>query len=391
MIKVRIKDYQALRDVELTVKGFVCIVGEGDLGKSSIRRAIEAAVYGQRGDSFISWGSQQTEVTLEFDDFTFTWSKKKGEGGFYKLVNDTVKAESLEKALPDSGLKEIVVNDRKFRLNVFKQFSALFLVNNTPGDNYVLFSSILYLSPFLGARGTLDIEIKNKNVAIEENSHQVDSYRRLLDIIPYSELEANVNRSIESATEISDLVSKSNKLAEVQVRVEKIQVQCQAIQGVLLSLDHFQKNYIEFLKSGEALQKFHLFTDLHKKWSNIAHVLEWLAEVHNSFKRVIELSESVVKLNVIYNNYSGSVIARDALTKLIEHQQLITSTVTALGANTNLLHSLNNLQIQRGILKGNINETDHKEAELLEVQAELKKFTFCPFCNSNLTKEHNHG
>ena len=83
---VAIENFQAISSTSFDLGNLTVLVGEGDVGKSSIIRAIRAAFLNDGDDLDIRHGEKRATVTLTFDDGTvIEWSKDRGKGGCYRL------------------------------------------------------------------------------------------------------------------------------------------------------------------------------------------------------------------------------------------------------------------------------------------------------------------
>ncbi len=82
---VTIENFQAIASTSFDLGNLTVLVGEGDVGKSSIIRAIRAAFLNDGDDLDIRHGEKRATVTLTFDDGTvIEWSKVRGKGGTYR-------------------------------------------------------------------------------------------------------------------------------------------------------------------------------------------------------------------------------------------------------------------------------------------------------------------
>lgn len=83
---VTIENFQAITRTTFDLGNLTVLVGEGDVGKSSIIRAIRAAFLNDGDDLDIRHEQNKTTVTLEFEDgVVITWWKEKGKGGCYQM------------------------------------------------------------------------------------------------------------------------------------------------------------------------------------------------------------------------------------------------------------------------------------------------------------------
>lgn len=83
---VAIENFQAISSTIFELGNLTVLVGEGDVGKSSIIRAIHAAFLNDGDDLDIRHGETRATVALTFDDGTvITWWKDRGKGGCYRM------------------------------------------------------------------------------------------------------------------------------------------------------------------------------------------------------------------------------------------------------------------------------------------------------------------
>lgn len=74
-VKIRIRNYQAVEDVELEVRGFTCVTGRTNVGKSSIVRAISGAILNAPAVGKVRRGQKYATVDMESEGWGFRWEK----------------------------------------------------------------------------------------------------------------------------------------------------------------------------------------------------------------------------------------------------------------------------------------------------------------------------
>lgn len=95
-VHVRVKNFQALYDASLEVQGLTVVEGPSDMGKSSLVRALRAALFHREGSDFVSYGELAAEVSLAFKDtdgnYSIVWRKgeKLSGSGRREAVNEFV-------------------------------------------------------------------------------------------------------------------------------------------------------------------------------------------------------------------------------------------------------------------------------------------------------------
>lgn len=95
---IEVRDFQSIGHARIELGWWTSLVGESDIGKSAMVRALHALLTNWRGDHFIRHGSKETmvEITLA-DTTTVTWAKKRGGGGTYVITPPGGGRELFEK------------------------------------------------------------------------------------------------------------------------------------------------------------------------------------------------------------------------------------------------------------------------------------------------------
>lgn len=131
---VSIRDFQSLRDVDLPLGRFTALVGESDVGKSAVIRAIRAFVTNPGGQDIITFGQKVARVRLKGPDYDFLWMKgesaryaSEGEGWDKVRPGSVPEAVALKVAISDVDLDGFTVHP-----NFHLQLDSPFLVYDNP-------------------------------------------------------------------------------------------------------------------------------------------------------------------------------------------------------------------------------------------------------------------
>lgn len=116
MLRIKIKDFQSIKQADLEVRGFTVITGPNNSGKTAVIRAVRGALSNAGGASFVRHGAKHTSVTLEFPEGgTVTWQK--GNRGINRYSIDGKPFDNVGRAVPDEvgdkGIFPIQVGDKK--------------------------------------------------------------------------------------------------------------------------------------------------------------------------------------------------------------------------------------------------------------------------------------
>jgi exonuclease SbcC len=218
-VKVKIKNYQAIKDVDLSFEpGITAIVGNSNNGKSSIIRAIEAAINNKGGSGFINYDADQCEVTIEDNGSEITWVKSNKQGKSHYVINGKEVSKIGQKQIPEVGnllnMNEIEVNAERFRLNFWKQMEYPFLVGKTP---YQLFDFISKSDEQDIIKNLQDIkkeELKSLSTDIGTKLTQIEGLTdditatetKIKDLEPFTsydiDLLESLNESVKSLTRL---------------------------------------------------------------------------------------------------------------------------------------------------------------------------------------------
>lgn len=136
-MKLTIKDYQIIKQAVLEFKpGLTVLVGPSNNGKSSIIKAMKAAIYTEPGTTPIRTGADSYIVGIQKDGHTVVYQKKEGstkyivDGEQYSKFGFNT-PEEVSKAL---NIKELQLNGNKIQLNFWDQMDKPFLLDKSAGE-----------------------------------------------------------------------------------------------------------------------------------------------------------------------------------------------------------------------------------------------------------------
>lgn len=67
-VKIRIHDFQSIKEAEIVVEGLTVITGANNSGKTSVNRAFTGVFSNPGGDAFVRHGAEKFSVEVQFDD-----------------------------------------------------------------------------------------------------------------------------------------------------------------------------------------------------------------------------------------------------------------------------------------------------------------------------------
>jgi len=224
--KVKIKNFQSHQDTTLEFHpGVNVVVGSSDSGKSAVFRAITWVMTNRPlGHSFLSWGTQKTEVELTIDGVTVGREKSKTEN-WYRFDSKELLAGTEVPQDIQSLLKVDPV------INIQQQIAAPFLLSSTPGDVASFFNDIAGLSD-------IDLSVKNLKSWTGECGRQI------------KRLEMDVLKHQGKVEEFTYLFSAEAEITKIEKCQERIAINIPKI-AQLKNLIHKKTRCEEALESYE--------------------------------------------------------------------------------------------------------------------------------------------
>lgn len=369
-MKVKIKNYQAIKNAELNFEpGVTAIIGSSNNGKSSIIRAIEAAINNKGGSDFINYDAELCEVTIEDNGQKIIWSKNKNSNKSFYNINGQILNKIGQKQLDEVGqllnMSEVQVNNEKFRLNFWKQLEFPFLVGKT---HYQLFDFI---------SKSKDQEI----ISSLEEKTQIDIKQALIK-------QADLNSKIDLKTQ--DIVKIKQTISNLE-KVDAIDIDAfEAILNINKKLSLLILNYkLLITKEQNQLKVFFAAKEKYNKLNKIISVFENDLNQIVVISKYINLLKEEEKINstLKYLNdqiLNKSLMLQNAEEKLIKINELhvpIEKLQKYLKHNNKLENEIHDIKQQIKNIEQKI--TVHKN--------ELESFDICPFCGNTIKNHEVHN
>lgn len=221
-MKVKIKNFQSIKDLDIVIEGFTTIVGKSNIGKSSIIRAIDGALTNRKGDNFVRKGEHHSEVHLECPEIDLLWKKGGGHNDYIIKDSDGVE-ESLENVghgVPDhiasSGFRPVESNRSKFSVQVASQFNPIFLLdsNTTTGSEVAeIISDIGRLSEVQDAFSNCQKD--RKNMKSEIRVREKDLAKAKEQLTHYDDLENDMRQ-------VDEIKSQHKAIGQLKTKLESL-------------------------------------------------------------------------------------------------------------------------------------------------------------------------
>ena len=278
-MKLRIENFQSIKNAELTIKGLTVITGPNNTGKSACARALAGVFTNLKGSSHVRLGSgvKHSEVEVDFEDGSpvVIWRKgaKVNEYEVGGKVISKVGGDVPEEVL-DLGVRPVEVDGREIMPQVAKQFEQIFLLDLPPSSLSSALSDvdrILQLEEAMsGVRGDVREEenrLKYAKEMLSRESLLIREYEGLDEIEPILNCIASLEKEKERVEQmIIDLKLVRGQRAEVKGVINEIEQPVGSLdalmgkikmsevtdirisEGFLSELDGLKSNRLENLK-----------------------------------------------------------------------------------------------------------------------------------------------
>jgi len=134
-MKVRVKNFQSIKDAEVEVEGFTVITGPNNSGKTALIRAIRGAFQNTSGTGFVRHGEKSCRVEVELGpEEGFAWEKKATGKAAYEFGSKVVNPgkSTVPQEVADLGVCSIDAGSEKIWPQIANQFTGqVFLVDQT--------------------------------------------------------------------------------------------------------------------------------------------------------------------------------------------------------------------------------------------------------------------
>jgi predicted ATP-dependent endonuclease of OLD family len=382
MMEVEITNYQSIAHAKLVIDGFTTLVGRNTLGKSSVLRAINAALTNQQGTDFIRWGESFCEVRIKMEGLNILWHKEENNN-FYQINDGPIRTkigkEEPPKEIVDFGFKLLKIGSQKINLNYADQFNPLFLVDKMDSKGADLLTSVygldrLYKAIDLCSKEQRDNrdELRLREKDLEIVKRDIDRFRGFESIKQASDSLSVKKKVIDKEElDLSSLKEKSGKAYELASACKRLSV----VHGITTPESaSIQKAVVEYAK----LVSYNADTTAN---TTTVKRLEKVSEIKSPSAKIAGISTAVEAFRALCDMR----LRYDKLSKEVEVlSEIETVTIPAPVIDTQILSKLRDYFREAMAQKKDLIATD---AELKSVvgrleaaNSDLSEFEVCPLC-----------
>jgi len=293
---IRLKNFQGYKDSSFNLdKGYTCIVGENNKGKSSIVRALMFVYFDLWEKSFVRKGAEFVEVTIERDDGV-SITRKKGDSVNEIIVEKNGKVidtfNNFGKTLPDEIKNKFQIQAVKLdiskeeNLNIANQFDQPFLLFESGPTKLKILNRIT---------GAHIVDIAQRELAKDKKRLFAKS-RELEEFVVEGE------NKLQQYKNLDNLEKRLDKATRAFNKVEKLIKEEDKLISIKLELKDWKKRLQEFKELKQKLERVDLqavtrIRQLHEKFRN-------LQKLASNYDKIIDsLAKNSEKLNGLKESY----------------------------------------------------------------------------------------
>lgn len=234
-VRIRVKNFQSVEDVDFEVRGFTCITGKTNIGKSAVMRAVSSAILNDPVVGKVRKGSQFSTVEISSSGWGFKWEK--GERGVNRYtigdkVYDKIGQRQLDEIVA-MGFGSVKVGDHEIQPWWASQFFPLFLLDKSGPQVTDFISEVSRLTVLqdaivIAARGKRQASDEAK-VKAEESSRLKDRVSKVAGLDPLIKLRSELDDQADSIRSYEERLSAGESLHR---RMEESASKIRSLSGV---------------------------------------------------------------------------------------------------------------------------------------------------------------
>lgn len=228
---VSIVNFQSIANATLNFSGYSCIVGQSDMGKSAVRRAITTALFNQWDKSYIRNNTKQTQIKLKHNNTSIALLKSKTDNEF------TINGNHIPKMGKDSP--DLPTYDKE--LNITTQLEPLYMVSYRDTDNTKILNDMFGVTKIEIAQQLCNTDNRRTKEKIKIYQEQLDEAQskikdqelktlKLQETYSFLKETVELKETIEQYNQVKEQHNKlMSDLKEASVGIDKLESDLKAL------------------------------------------------------------------------------------------------------------------------------------------------------------------
>lgn len=207
-MKIKIENFQSLKDIELDVSGLTILTGSNNTGKSAVIRAVSGVFNNTRGNSFVRYGEKHSTVAVEWSDTEqVIWEKGKGTNRY--IINGKIfdkVGSSPPEELKDLGVYALKAGGKEVSPQLAPQFTGQVFLLDQPGS--VIADCIADSERVVGL-----------NKALKESDKQKRGFNSVLKVREGDLIK--IESKLEAYEGLDEAITECERLAKDEAKIAK--------------------------------------------------------------------------------------------------------------------------------------------------------------------------
>ena len=378
-IKVRIRNFQSIKDLEFEICGFTCITGLTNIGKSAIIRSISKALLGSPVIGDIRKGEKSVIVELQSNDWSLKWEKgERGINRYWIPIDSKTPLDKVGqgqiKQISDLGFGSVKIGTDIVHPWLATQFDPVFLMNKSGPAVTDFLSEVSRLGVL---QNGITINIKRRRKDIDKAKLRSED---ILDLLNKESCFTNLNHVIKVKADLESQIKSIYNYEEKFKNIHRLIIVIEEEAKIIKNIYPCKTLHIpEVLPIQKQINSFNDMSKINMSLKECTNSILKLNNVDKAKIPDINASDNiqiVFKLNHIYNKISHNNKLIDTLSEKITIPEIHEFPV-----NFSRMCELNNL-----IKNDKNDETILKNKDMLITdlisinQTELDSIKICPTC-----------
>jgi len=403
MIRIEIRNFQSVEHAVITVRGFTALVGRSNIGKSAVIRAVEAALSGASGTSFVRHGPKcarrlkdiktckcYASVHIVGGGMDLLWEKGDGVNRYRYNGKDY---DAIARGFPEflkPDFTPVKVGDKQVQLQIATQWEPIFLLNTSGGTVADVLSDVARLDRINMA---MRLSEKDRKAAMATLKVRGEDTIRLKDSLAgYDGLDDVVRRARNTASRLKEIEGY-----DARVRTLEGFIMSSAVLGVRIrNLEGITQITVPALEpllaQTKSLSQLAVFRASYESKATIIAALEPVEHLQPPAPKPVQQAQTY------FENTSGWLTKVRALKVVLEGWAVVQTTVVPDAMRLTLAQEAASkaaaLATRQAAVQASLTALEQQyEAVLLEergVQEEVRQLGACPSCSRPFHGEHAH-
>jgi exonuclease SbcC len=264
-VKIRVRNFQSLKDARLTVDGLTVVTGGNNCGKTALVRALKGAVQNTRGSAFVRHGAKKCTVELDFGDRKLKWEKGPKHPPTYTIDDgEPIRpGQGVPPEVEALGVSPIIVNKQKVWPQIADQFTGQVFLLDQPGSMVAeavadvsrvgSLNKALRSSESDKRSNAATLKVRRSDLTLAEA--ELQGFEGLDDVVALvvaveaeRERAEKIAKAIEGVTELQGRYERSAGIVEALAGIEDVPdppdpAEAEKLLGELRDLEQLRKRY----------------------------------------------------------------------------------------------------------------------------------------------------